>query len=79
MKPKAIDKRDLKAVSRYHILYSNKKWKFKKEGKDKAIYSCTDKSTLMTEAIYYLANDGGYCWVHKENGDIDFIMSNWYG
>lgn len=79
MKPNKINKSDLERVTKYHIIFSNKQWKFKKENKSKSVISCKDKSTLITEAIYFLSNKGGYCYVHKESGEIDFLMSNWYG
>ncbi len=69
---------DMKRVVKYHVIFSNKLWKFKREKRNKSIHTCKDKSTLMTEAIYYLANNGGYCYVHKEDGSVDFLLSNWF-
>lgn len=78
MKVQRFNKEDLKLVTKYKVVFLNGIWKFKKDGRDKAIYSCRDKSTLITEAIYYVANHGGWIYVYKENGVFDFLLSNWF-
>ena len=79
MKPKKINKQNWKAATKYHVIKSGNLWKFRKVGAKRAICVCSDKSTLMTKTIYYLAWNGGYVTVHKENGEVDFILTNWFG
>jgi len=78
MKKAIIPKQDWKRVTKYHVIKDGRFWKFRQEQAKHAIYSCLDKSTLMTEANYYVSHNGGYIIVHKEDATVDFILSNWF-
>ena len=79
MHSEKINKQDWKSATKYHIIKSNGKWKFRKEKANRAIMSCSDKSTLMSKAMRYLSWNGGYVAIHKENGEVDFILTSWFG
>ena len=79
MKPIKINRQDWKAATKYHVIKTGNLWKFRKERAKKSIHSCLDKSTLMTEAMHYVSWNGGYVIVHKETGEVDYILTSWFG
>jgi hypothetical protein len=66
-------------ATKYHVIHSGRGWRFFKEGAKRSYIRSKNKSKVMVEAVYKIANDGGNLIVHNEDGSVDFILDNWYG
>ncbi len=66
-------------ATKYHVIYSSRGWRFYKEGAKRSYIRSKDKSEVMVEAVYKIAEDGGNLTVHNKDGTVDFILDNWYG
>lgn len=63
--------------TKYHIIHSNRQWKFCKEKAKRSIVTKKSRQEVIKEALYWMCEEGGLLTVHKEDGTVDFIVDNW--
>lgn len=57
-------------MDNYHITKSGDKWKFKKEGNEKASKTASTKEDIINKAREYMSDKTGSVKIHKEDGKI---------
>lgn len=65
--------------TKYHIIASNTKWRFFREGMKRSIMTSRDRNAVIKEALYKVCHNGGLLTVHHKDGTVDFIVDNWVG